>query len=208
MRMASYIKAFTKAWWASLLPSQRSAWHNFALAFPIVDWRGNFIVLNGWQMFNYCNSLICIIDAGRMLRDAPFSLDAPPPFDLYCDRTPARCLTGTGVSAIRGRAVIDVTAGLPAQVGVVGKGFYKPRNRPAWVMRPWGLSHSFVITPGYVGLIDAGVHSGWSPEHTERYVRVRIGGTHAVIHGTRAVCRLLCVSFANGQASEGLLLLR
>jgi len=198
---ASYIKALTAPLWNSLTNSQRSNWHFFALSNPITNASGEFVIVNGWQMFNHVNAWLAVTDNSLMLSDPPADLKPPEPLNFNSTVWPIKSKLADSSTRRSGRVFLLVEPAIPSNrlIAIIqASTFVSEFSR-----NPWARSKSTFIPPGFSGLFDLTTTSGFQSSNFQGLQKKRIVGPWASHHPGSLVAKAITVSTDNGMRSEG-----
>jgi hypothetical protein len=198
---ASYIRAFTAPLWNSLSDSQRSNWHFFALDNPITNDLGEFVIVNGWQMFNHTNAWLAVTDDALMLSDPPTDLKPPEPLNFNSTVWPIKSKLADTSTWRSGRVFLLVDPPIPSNrliVLIQATTFVSRFSR-----KPWPRSKSTFIPPGFSGLFNLTATTGFQSSNFQGLRKKRIVGPWASHHPGSLVAKAVTVSTDNGMRSEG-----
>lgn len=203
MPLTSYIKDLVAPAWNSLTDAQRSAWHFFAEANPIINAVGELDVVNGWMMYVHVNSWLSIASPSFILADPPPDLSTPAPINLRATIWPIKSQLPDSSTWRSGRAFLLVDPPTPSNRIIFilhASEFVSPFS-----LHPWRVAHSSFIPPGFSGLHDLTTRNGYSLSGSGNLSKLRIVGPWAAHHPQDKVAKLIIVSTTNGMRSRGTL---
>jgi hypothetical protein len=198
---ASYIKQLTAPFWNSLTDGQRSSWHFFANDNPITNDLGEFVIVNGWQMFNHVNSWLAVTDDALMLSDPPAELKPPEPLNFHSTVWPIKSQLADSSTRRSGRVFLLVDPPIPSNrlIAIIQASTFISR----FSLKPWPRSKSTFIPPGFSGLFDLSTTSGFQSSNFQGLQKKRIVGPWSSHHPGSLVAKAITVNTDNGMRSEG-----
>jgi hypothetical protein len=198
---ASYIQTFTAPLWNSLTNSQRSDWHFFANDTPITNDLGEFVIVNGWQMFNHVNSWLAVTDDSLMLSDPPADLKPPAPINLNSTVWPIKSKLADASTWRSGRVFLSVDPALPSNrlIALIQATTFVSE----FSLHPFPRSKSTFIPPSFSGLFDLTTTAGFQSSNFQGLQKKRIIGPWASHHPRSLVAKAITVSTENGMRSDG-----
>lgn len=136
--------------WNSLTPEQRTCWHFFAAANPVMDSQGRLRTLYGQQLHYRQNKDLAVTESVPLLDHPPPALAAPRRVAVLSLAWPLAARIEGTTTARRGFVYLQLDDPLPEDTAaIVTQGYYQRRTGTG---RPPRIRHVTVILP-----LDSGV---------------------------------------------------
>jgi hypothetical protein len=190
--------------WRLLTSAQKTAWHFFAVDNPILNQLGDLTSVTAFGMFVHINSWLSIANPAYILKDPPSDLITPQSFNLSAQLWPIKSRLADGSTDRTGKIFLRVDTPIPSNRLVI---VIQPAPFvSALSLKPWPVSHSTYLPPGFSGLADLSTRAGYSVSTAHNLAKLRIVGPYLKGHSDQRAAKLLIVSTLNGRHVEGSIL--
>jgi hypothetical protein len=187
--------------WRLLTNAQRTAWHFFATDNPWINSQGDLTSLLGYGMFVAVNSWLAIANPAYILSDPPTDLARPQSFNLPAQLWPIKSKLADGSTDRSGKLFLNVDPAIPSNrlvIVIQPAPFVSAKSE-----KPWPISHSTYLPPGFSGLADLSTRAGYSVSAAHNLAKLRIVGPYLRSHADQRAAKIIIVSTINGRHTEG-----
>lgn len=183
--------------WNSLTPEERTCWHFWALANPLIDELGVLRTLNGEQAHYQRNKDLAVTESVPLLTEPPADFTPPRPVAVITLTWPLASQLGGSISTRGGFVALELEDELPADTAaIVTQGYYRKKNGGG---RPPRIRHVCVILPLATGQVNLQLPSGYYATTSGDNKFARIFGVTAQRRPDRPLATIKLVNVENGQ---------
>jgi len=183
--------------WNALTPEQRTCWHFWAAANPLVDQFGQLHTLYGEQAHYKKNADIAVTENNPLLSDPPNTSTAPLAVAVVTVAWPLQSLIQGTTTARRGLVYLNLDDPLPADTAVIVRQGYDTKS--AGRGRAPRIRHVTIIQPLDEGAIVLDIPAGYYATTAGNNKFATIRGRTAQRRPDKPLGTIRIVNLTNGQ---------